>query len=98
MRLAIQESGNYSFIQAYTSRNQLSGWSYDQAGNVLADAMANAYVYDAEGKATYGAGATYYYDPEGKRVEKSGAAYGRPHLSMNFWTRSATINPLRLFR
>ncbi len=26
----IQETGNYSFIQAYTPSNQLSGWSYDQ--------------------------------------------------------------------
>jgi RHS repeat-associated protein len=70
----IQEAGNYSFIQAYTSSNQLSGWRYDQAGNVLADAMGNGYVYDAEGKIKSGAGVTYYYTPDGQRVEKSGTS------------------------
>jgi RHS repeat-associated protein len=91
----IQEAGNYSFIQAYTSSNQLSGWSYDAAGNVLADAMGKLYQYDAEGKIKSGAGVTYYYSPEGQRVEKSGTSPvdtvyfgGRPiaRLSGGAWT------------
>jgi RHS repeat-associated protein len=70
----IQETGTYSFVQGYTASNQLSGWSYDQAGNLLTDGLGNSYQYDAEGKTKSGAGATYVYTAEGQRVEKAGSS------------------------
>jgi RHS repeat-associated protein len=91
----LQESGSYSFIQAYTVANQLSGWGYDAAGNLLADALGSIYQYDAEGKIKNASGTSYVYDAEGRRVEKSGTAVvdtiyfgGQPvgRLSGGAWT------------
>ena len=70
----IQETGAYSFMQAYTSSNQISGWNYDQAGNLLTDGLSNSYQYDAEGKTKSGAGASYVYTAAGQRVEKAGSS------------------------
>ncbi len=70
----LQQSGNFSFQQAYTTANQLVGWTYDAAGNLLNDAFYNRYTYDAEGKISAVAGYSYVYDAEGNRVEKAGSA------------------------
>jgi RHS repeat-associated protein len=69
----LQSSGNYSFIQGYTAANQISGWNYDAAGNLLTDGLGSNYVYDGEGKIKSGAGVTYIYTAEGQRAEKSGS-------------------------
>ena len=90
-----QSTGTYNFIQAYTTSNQLSGWSYDAAGNLLYDGLGNGYLYDGEGKIKSGAGVSYLYTPEGQRVEKSGSSLvdtvyfgGRPiaRLTGGAWT------------
>jgi len=31
----LQQSGYYSFVQAYTAANQLSGWNHDPSGDLL---------------------------------------------------------------
>lgn len=51
------------------------GYSYDFAGNVVADAQGRTFVYDAENKQTSVSSSgssvgTYYYDGDGKRVKK----------------------------
>jgi len=65
-----------------TANNQVSGFVYDGAGNVLNDGN-NQYIYDAEGRlcaVAYpnGSGGNYYeqyfYDASGTRVGKTAAA------------------------
>ena len=52
-------------------QNQLSGFTYDIAGNVIADGNGNQLAYDAESTLANFAGVTYDYDADGVRVEKS---------------------------
>ncbi|MDQ6652330.1 MAG: polymorphic toxin type 33 domain-containing protein [Acidobacteriota bacterium] len=56
-----------------TTKNQISGDTYDVAGNLTATpAPASAsYTYDAESRLRTAAGVTYTYDGDGKRVKKS---------------------------
>ena len=70
----LQQSGNYSFIQAYSQDNRLSGWSYDASGNLLIDGNNNGYGYDAEGRVSgpisgiaqyvIGTNGTYTFNPQ----------------------------------
>jgi RHS repeat-associated protein len=64
---------NYEPLNAPAlSNNQLTGYSYDAAGNVLRDSMNNILTYDAENRiAQVGSNLTYVYDGDGKRVKKS---------------------------
>jgi RHS repeat-associated protein len=81
------EAGNFNFVQAYTTANQLSGWSYDASGNLLIDGQNTGYAYDAEGRVsgvgtysgsngsyTFNPAYSYVYDAEGNRVAKTGGA------------------------
>lgn len=66
-----QASGWYG-----TNNNQISAWSYDNAGNVTAIAnMQRSFAHDAESRqasATInGQTTTYSYDGDGRRVRKS---------------------------
>lgn len=72
----LQQSGNFSFIQAFGSNNQVStgGYGYDQAGNLISDGLGNSYSYDGEGKLTASSGVNYVYDASGQRVEKVSAS------------------------
>jgi len=57
---------------SYTGNNQISGYSYDAAGNLLNDG-SHSYTYDAENRINAvngGSTATYVYDADGKRVSK----------------------------
>jgi len=58
-----------------TSQNQISGYTYDAAGNLntIPGAGGASYTYDAENHLTVTSGVTYVYDGDGKRVEKSGS-------------------------
>jgi RHS repeat-associated protein len=55
--------------------NQISGFCYDAAGNLLAQSAppcpVPTYTYNAENQMTLTAGITYTYDGDGKRVQKS---------------------------
>src|ERR1700735_1988702 len=77
------EAGNFNFVQAYTTANQLSGWSYDASGDLLIDGQNNGYAYDAEGRIsgvgtysgsygsyTFNPAYNYVYDAGGNRVAK----------------------------
>jgi RHS repeat-associated protein len=66
--------------QSANSQNQLTGISYDIAGNVLNDGNGNTPTYDAENRIATDAGVTYSYDADGVRMEKyapSGTVYWR---------------------
>jgi len=67
----LQQSGNFSFVQAFGSNNRIStgGYSYDQTGDLIGDGI-NSYSYDAEGKLVSSSGASYVYDASGQRVQK----------------------------
>jgi hypothetical protein len=66
-------SGNISAVQpqlSFGNSNQVTGWSYDQDGNLLND-QRNTYAYDAEGRIiSLNGQPTYLYDAEGRRVAK----------------------------
>ena len=63
---------NGSFNDPYTASNQMFGYAYDTAGNLLADGLGDTFTWDAESRLVSAAGATYTYDPLGQRVEKAG--------------------------
>ncbi|WP_158942887.1 RHS repeat-associated core domain-containing protein [Granulicella sp. S190] len=88
----IQQNG--SFNDSYTAQNQMFGYAYDAAGNLLSNGLTTM-SWDAESKLISTGGATYIYDPEGNRVEKQGVGVtdtiffgGRPiaRLSAGTWT------------
>ncbi len=56
-----------------TAQNQISGFTYDAAGNLttVPPPGGASYTYDAENRMTSAAGVTYTYDGDGKRVQKS---------------------------
>lgn len=53
-----------------TTNNQLTGFTYDAAGNMTQNGSVT-YTYDAENRLTTTAGVTYTYDGDGQRVKKS---------------------------
>jgi RHS repeat-associated protein len=59
-----------NFPHSALVNNQLTGFSYDAAGNTISDG-SNTYVYDGENEISSAAGVTYTYDGEGGRVKKS---------------------------
>lgn len=62
-----------SWSVSYGANNQISGYTYDAAGNVLNDTV-HSYAYDAENRITQvdgGSTAAYLYDAGGRRVEKT---------------------------
>jgi RHS repeat-associated protein len=82
-------------VQAYTTANRISGYSYDTAGNLLADGLGNTFTWDANEMISSSNGTSYYYDAEGDRMGKSGSAPkdtiyfgGRPvaRLTGGAWT------------
>src|SRR5882762_9686500 len=54
-----------------TTKNQISGDTYDAAGNLIIIPAIASYTYDAENHLTSTVGVTYTYDGDGKRVQKS---------------------------
>ncbi len=70
-----QQSGTWNFQQSFTAANQIQGYPYDGAGDLLSDGFSN-YGYDAEHRLTSatrildGLQSTYTYGPDGDRVRK----------------------------
>ncbi len=70
-------AGDLSAVNQATNRLAVSGYSYDNAGNLKSDptTSANAYQYDSENKQTAytkaGVTTNYSYDADGRRVLKS---------------------------
>jgi RHS repeat-associated protein len=56
-----------------TDLNQLTGYGYDTAGNIITNA-STSYVYDAENRLVWTSQYRYIYDGDGNRVEKCAAA------------------------
>jgi RHS repeat-associated protein len=57
---------------AATTKNQVSGYTYDSAGNLINDNAGHTYTYSAENQLVTAGGVTYAYDGDGKRAQKSG--------------------------
>jgi RHS repeat-associated protein len=70
-----QQNGQHTFLGTFNgNNNRVDGFSYDAAGNLLADAT-HTYSYDAENRlisVDNGTTATYSYDADGKRVHRTG--------------------------
>jgi RHS repeat-associated protein len=63
----------YPFSAGANTNNQLIGYQYDAAGNLLNDGN-HSYTYDAENRITQvdgGSTASYFYDAEGQRLRKT---------------------------
>lgn len=73
-----------------TSKNQLSGLSYDAAGNVTNDGLGNTPTYDGENRIITDAGVTYSYDADGFRMKKSSGTLYWPDASGNVLSESNT--------
>src|SRR5260370_7672613 len=56
---------------AATTKNQISGDTYDAAGNLINDGLGHSYTYNGENQLLTTAGVIYTYDGDGKRVQKS---------------------------
>jgi RHS repeat-associated protein len=66
------------------ANNQLSGYSYDAAGNMTHDATSGLnYSYDQENRSTGAAGYAYTYDGDGNRVKKSNGSTGTLYWYMS---------------
>jgi RHS repeat-associated protein len=65
---------NYEILNAgaATNQNQLPGYVYDIAGNMLGSGGVVEYAYDAENRISTAGASTYAYDGDGQRVEKNG--------------------------
>ena len=67
-----QESGLSTSSSAPSLlKNQLAGYTYDAAGNLINDGLGHAYTYNAENQLVSAAGIAYTYDGDGKRATKS---------------------------
>lgn len=62
--------------QTADSKNRLTGWTYDAAGNVVNDGNGNMPTYNAENQMETDQGFTYHYDADGRRSVKSSTAGG----------------------
>jgi uncharacterized protein RhaS with RHS repeats len=66
-----------NFSIAVLTNNQLSGYSYDAAGNMTSDPTDGVTLsYDQENRITGASGYTYTYDADGNRVKKSNGSTG----------------------
>jgi RHS repeat-associated protein len=66
----ISGKGGENLQTSALTNNQLTGMTYDVAGNVINDGVGHAYVYDAEDRLISAGGMSYIYDGDGNRVEK----------------------------
>jgi RHS repeat-associated protein len=75
-RSQVTNKSNYEPLSASAStKNQLSGFNYDAAGNMTQNG-SSAYTYDAENRLINTAGWTYVYDGNGQRAEKTNGSTG----------------------
>jgi RHS repeat-associated protein len=85
---------------AASVKNQLSGLTYDLAGNVTNDGNGNMPVYDSENRMVSDAGVTSSYDADGRRMEKSSGTlywYGSSGEVLAESNLSGTINEEYIF-
>jgi RHS repeat-associated protein len=67
-----------------TPKNQISGYTYDAAGNLINDGLGHVYTFNAENQLTCAASTAYLYDGDGKRVEKA-TGCTTPAASKLYW-------------
>jgi hypothetical protein len=61
LRLLCGNRCGISARASYAANNQMFGYAYDAAGNLLSDRAANVMTWDAESRMSSVAGATYIY-------------------------------------
>ena len=66
----ISGKGGENLQTSALTNNQLTGMTYDIAGNEINDGMGDTYVYDAENRLISAGGISSIYNGEGDRVEK----------------------------
>lgn len=74
---AVTKCSAENFSVVALANNQLSGYSYDAAGNMTHDSTSGLnYTFDQENRLTGASGYTYTYDADGNRVRKSNGSTG----------------------
>ena len=76
-----QESG---LSLTATTKNQISGNTYDAAGNLINDGLGHTYTFNAENQLICAANTAYLYDGDGKRVKKA-TGCTTPVVSKLYW-------------
>lgn len=72
--MAVGKTYNQPLNVSALTNNQLTGFTYDTAGNMTNN--GSAFNYDAENRLVTAGGYTYYYDGDGNRVAKSNGSTG----------------------
>jgi RHS repeat-associated protein len=91
-RNPVTGKSTYEILSAAPApNNQLTGFGYDAAGNMLNDALTT-YTYDAENRVTTASNMqqgtwTYTYDGDGERVKKTNGSTGTL-----YWTGAGSDN------
>jgi RHS repeat-associated protein len=88
----LQQSGNFNFVQSCNAKNQINGYSYDAAGNALADGLGNTFSYAADGLLASSSGVSYTYDVFDQRVRKDFSGSSLEYVYLN-GTLLAEHNP-----
>ncbi len=84
LQKTITKCGAENLSVTALANNQLSGYSYDAAGNMTHDVTTgNNYSFDAENRITGTAGYTYTYDADGNRIVKSNGTTGTIYWYMS---------------
>lgn len=76
-----------------STTNQISGYSYDAAGNLLSDGLSHNFTYDAEGnvlQVNAGSGGSYVYDAMNHRVSVQTPSGTNEYLFDPFGRRVST--------
>ncbi len=75
-----------------SSNNQLNGYTYDAACNVLNDGLGHNFTYDGEDRIVSTSGSTTYVDDgDGKRVVKCAGTYPSCSSGTVYWTGVGAI-------
>ena len=69
---------------AATAKNQIGGYTYDAAGNLINDGLGHTYTFNAENQLICAANTAYLYDGDGKRVKKA-TGCTTPVVSKLYW-------------
>jgi len=87
----LQQSGNFNFLPPssysapFSTSNAINvtGYTYDSAGNALKDGLGNTYTYEASGHMSTGAGDSYTYGADYQRAAKTNGAGSTEYVYFN---------------
>ncbi len=80
----MQQSGNFNFQQSYNpANNQINGYSYDAAGDLLNDGNGNTFTYNGEGLLSASNNEQYVYDAFDHKVSMTSSGNTVEYIYFN---------------